>query len=228
MSTFHPLTFDILQFLPHRIIPGTAPSNAAPINRVGQQAAKQLTLDINAAAMESIYSGDIVELNVHVAPMGNGGLNGVTETEVEAGTDLTNSITHKLEPDQTVVFKKVVRLMLQGNGREETRPKHVLGPAGTGKTCLIFAILDAARSKGKEFICTSFNAITATAIVGGNTFSGDFFWHPKLHQKRPSPFSRDKLIKFLYYHGFGVKFAARDCNSIVMGIIVEGISTFDP
>jgi sigma54-dependent transcription regulator len=53
-------------------------------------------------------------------------------------------------------------------------PKLVLGPAGTGKTHLIFAVLDAARSKGKEFICASFNAITAMAI-GGDTFTAAFF-----------------------------------------------------
>jgi hypothetical protein len=207
--------------------PGATTNNAAPLHRVGQQAASELSLDLDASAMEKIYSGDSMELNIHAAPVGNGGLNGVTQTEVEAEADPTNSKTHKLEPDQTVVFDEVVRLMLQGNGREETRPKLVLGPAGTGKTRLIFAILDAARSKGKEFICTSFNAITATAI-GGDTFSGDFFWRPELHQQRPSPFSKDELIKFLHNHGFGIKFAARDFNDIVVGIIVEEISTFSP
>jgi hypothetical protein len=200
----------------------------APINRmIGQEVAKELSLDLDPAAMETIYSADNTEFNIHVALPGNEGLNGVTQTDIEPGTDPTNSKTHKLEPDQTVVFNEVVRLLLQGNGREETRPKLVLGPAGTGKTRLIFAILDAARSKGKEFICTSFNAITATAI-GGDTFSGDFCWRPEFHQRHPTPFSRDQLIKFLHNHGFGVKFAARDFNDIVVGIILEEISTFSP
>ena len=106
-------------------------------------------------------------------------------TKVEPSSDATKSKTHKLEPDQAIVFDKAVRLMLQQNGHEETKPKLVLGPAGTGKTRLIFALLDAARSRGKEFICTSFNAITATAI-GGDTFSGDLFWRPVIHISQPT------------------------------------------
>ena len=203
----------------HRTIPG--------INRVGQQLAKELRVDLDAAAMERIYSGDNVDLNAHVAPVGNGGLNGVTSTEVEPGTDPTNSKTHELEPDQAVVFDEIMHLMLQGNGCQETKPMLVLGPTGTGKTHLIFAILDAARSKNKEFICTSFNAITATAI-GGDTFSGDCFWRPELHQRHPSPFKPDELVKFLNNHGFGVKFAERDFNDVVVGIIIEEVSTFSP
>ena len=74
-----------------------------------------------------------MELNTHVAPIGNEGLNNVTPTKVEPSTDPTKSKTHKLKSDQAIVFDKVVRLMLQQNGREETKPKLVLGPAGTGK-----------------------------------------------------------------------------------------------
>jgi hypothetical protein len=168
-----------------------------------------------------------LELITHVAPVGNEGLNNVAPTKVEPSSDATKSKTHKLEPDQAIVFDEVVRLMLQQNGHEETKPKLVLGPAGTGKTRLIFALLDAARSKGKEFICTSFNAITATAI-GGDTFSGDFFWRPEVHQQHPSPFNADELVKFLRNHGFGVEFAARNFNDIVAGITLEEISTFSP
>jgi DNA-binding NtrC family response regulator len=141
---------------------------------LGQQAAKRLVLDLDPAAMEILFPDDnYVEFNVDIAPLKNGRLPGTTRTEVEATTDPTNSKTHKLEPDQTDIFNKVVRLVLQQNQQEETRPNLVVGPAGTGKTSLIFAILDATKSKGKEFIRTSFNAITATAI-GGDTFSGDF------------------------------------------------------
>ena len=52
--------------------PGASANNAAPLHWVGQQVARELSLDLDAAAMETIYSGDSVELNVHVAPMGNG------------------------------------------------------------------------------------------------------------------------------------------------------------
>jgi hypothetical protein len=197
------------------------------MNSVGQQTAKDLTLRPNKDLMEKIYSGDSEELNVHVAPTGIGRLNGVIETEVEADADPTNSETHKLEADQTVVFNNVVRWIHQGNEREETKPMLVLGPAGTGKTHLILAILDAARFKGKEFICTSFNAITATAI-GGDTFSGDFFWHPEVHQRHPSPFNNDELVKFLHNHGFGIDEVASQFNNKVVGIILEEISTFSP
>jgi hypothetical protein len=177
--------------------------------------------------MERIYLDNYAELDVHVVPHGNGGLHVTTQAEVEAEADPINSEMHKLEPDQKVVFDEVIRLMQQRNGQEETRPILVLGPAGTGKTRLIFAILEAVRSKNKEFICTSFNAITATAI-GGDTFSGDFFWHPKEHLQRPSTFSADELLKFLRNHGFGNKFAAHMFNDIVIGIVLEEISTFSP
>jgi hypothetical protein len=79
--------------------------------------------------------------------------------------------------------------------------------------------------KKKEFICTSFNAITATAI-GGDTVSGDFFWHLEVHQQHPSPFSADGLVTFLRNHGFGVEFAVRNFNDIVAGITLEEISPF--
>ena len=205
-----------------------AANNVTPaINKVGQQVAKELYLDLALTAIETIYSGIPMQLNTHVAPVGNEGLNNVTPAEVEPSTDPTKSKTHKLEPDQVVVFDEVVRLMLLQNGPEETKPKLVLGPAGTGKTCLIFALLDAARSKGKEFICTSFNAITATAIKG-DTFSGDFFWRPDVHQQRPSPFNANELVKFLRNHGFGEELAARKFHDIVAGIILEEISTFSP
>ena len=46
----------------------------------------------------------------------------------------------------------------------------------------------------KEFICTSFNAITATAI-GGDTFSGDFFWRPEVHQQHSSALNENDLAK---------------------------------
>jgi hypothetical protein len=229
-TRFHPLTFDMPQFflVVHRMAPlGTATNNTGPINLVGKQVATEHRLDINIEIMEAIYSGDNAELNVHLAPVTDGGLNSKMPTEVEPGPDPTNSQTHKLESDQAVVFDEVVRLMLQGNEGEERRPRLVLGPAGTGKTRLIFAILDAARSKGKEFICTSFNAITATAI-GGDTFSGDFLWHPEAHQRESSKFSQDDLIKFLHNHGFGIDSAGRDFNEVVVGIILEEISTFSP
>jgi hypothetical protein len=206
---------------------GATADNTAPINCVGQQVAKDLCLPLDATTMETIYSDDNVELDIPVVSVGNEGLNGMMQTEVEAGADPTNSKTHKLEADQTVVFNDVVHLMLQGNEREDTRPMLVLGPAGTGKTHLIFAILDAAKSKGKKFICTSFNAITAIAI-GGNTFSGDFCWRPEFHQQHPSPFNNDQLVKFLHNHGFGVKVAAHDFRDVVVGIILDEISTFSP
>jgi hypothetical protein len=155
----------------------------------------------------------------------NGGFNGVAQTEAgQSEMDPINSKTYELELDQRVVFKEVVRLILQGNDRTETRPILVLGPAGTGKTHLIFAILDAAESKAKQFICTSFNAITATAI-GGDTFSGDFLWNPKVHQQRASPFSPKELIQFVHRHGFD---NANDLKNTVVGIIIDEISTFSP
>jgi hypothetical protein len=174
--------------------------------------------------VEKIYSDD---REVPVAPVGNRGLNGVMPTEAQPGMNRTNSKTHKLEPDQAVVFDVVVRLVLQGNERKETRPNLVLGPAGTGKTHLILAILDAARSKGKEFICTSFNAIVATAI-GGDTFSGAFGWRPKVHQRDPSPFKPSELLQFLDHYRSGNAFPEGDFNSTVVGIILEEISTFSP
>jgi hypothetical protein len=82
------------------------------INQVGQQVAKELYLDLAVTAIETIYSGIPMELNTHVAPVGNEGLNNVTPTEVAPSTDPTKSKTHKLEPDQAVVFDEVARLML--------------------------------------------------------------------------------------------------------------------
>ena len=125
--------------MPHR-------NNAAPVDQVGQQVAKGLTLHLNAATMETIGFSDNVEFNAHVALLGSGGLNGMAQTEVATETDPTDCQARKLEPDQAVVFNEVARLMLQGGKeRDETKPKLVLGPAGTGKTHLIFAVLDAAR-----------------------------------------------------------------------------------
>jgi hypothetical protein len=55
----------------------------------------------------------------------------------------------------------------------------------------------------KESICTSFNAITGTAI-GGDTFSGDLFWSPaEVHQQHPSPFNENDLAKkHLHYYRY--------------------------
>jgi hypothetical protein len=131
----------MLKLLPDRLTRGAATNNVAPaINQVGQQVAKELRLDLAVPTIETIYSGIPMELNTHVAPIENKGLNDMTPTEVEPRADPTKSKTHKLEPDQAVVFDEVVCLMLQQNGREETKPKLVLGPAGTGKTRLIFAL----------------------------------------------------------------------------------------
>jgi hypothetical protein len=210
--------------------PGAAfNKDASAINQVGQQVAKEHVLHLNVPTMETIYSAtDSMECNLNIASPRNGRLNGAMETEVGAETDSIKSQRQTLDPDQMAVFDEVVRLMLQrGKEREESRPKLVLGPAGTGKTHLIFAVLDAARSKGKEFICTSFNAITATAIEG-DTFTGDFFWRPETHQHHSCPFSPEQLIKFHHNHGFSDKCAACDFNNTVVGIILEEISTFSP
>jgi hypothetical protein len=136
--TFHPLTyFDMLKFFHDRMTRGAVTNIVTPpVNQVGQQVDKKLCLNLAVTAIKIIYSGIPMELNTHVAPVGNQGLNNMTPTEVEPGKDPTKNKTHNLEPDQTVVFDQVVRLMLQQNGGEETKPKLVLGPAGTGKTRL--------------------------------------------------------------------------------------------
>ena len=48
--------------------PDAAANNVAAINRVGQQVAKELILDLDAAAIDAVYSDDHVELNIDVAP----------------------------------------------------------------------------------------------------------------------------------------------------------------
>jgi hypothetical protein len=230
LHTFHLFMFNMSQFLVCRMTPGAALNKvASAVNQAGQQAAKEHVLHLDVPTMETICSTtDSMEFNLNVASPRNGRLNGAMETEVEAETDSIESQRQKLDPDQTAVFDEVVRLMLQrGKEREESRPKLVLDPAGTGKTHLILAVLDAARSKGKEFVCTSFNAVTATAI-GGDTIAGDFFWHPETHQHHSSPFSPEKPIKFHHNHGFSDKCAACDFNNRVAGIIPEEISTLSP
>jgi hypothetical protein len=123
----------MLKYLRDRMT-GAATNNVTPaINQVGQRKAKELRFDLAVTAIKTIYSGIPMELNTHIAPVGNEGLNNVTPTEVQPGTDPTKSKRYKLEPDQAVVFDEVVCLMLQQNGREATKPKLVLGPSGTGK-----------------------------------------------------------------------------------------------
>ena len=207
-----------------------ATNNSVPfIERVGQKVANRLTLEINKDTMDTLYSGNNFELNDDILSSRNRRLNHTTDTLEEAKADALNSKTYKLEADQTAVFNEVVRLILQKETtqKEERRPMLVLGPAGTGKTRLIFAILDAARSMDKDFICTSFNAITATAI-GGDTFSGDFFWRPEAHQHHTSSFSKEEITKFLRNHGFGTTFPADTFNDRIVGIVLEEISTFSP
>jgi hypothetical protein len=228
-STFPFLTFHAPQFFLRRTTSSLDAANASGGNLVGPKRAKELSLRLDASAMEACkFDDNNVEPKVPFTPLEDGKLNDVTQTKVCTSADPTNSKTYRLEPDQKLVFDEVVQLMVvRGGGHEETKPMLVVGPAGTGKTHLIFAILDAAKSKGKKFICTSFNAITATAI-GGDTFSGGFCWRPDPHLQRPSPFESHELIQFLQNHGFSDEHPAGDFNEVVVGIIVEEISTFSP
>jgi hypothetical protein len=177
--------------MPH----GLATNSPASVNQIGQQVAKEHVSHINASILERIYSPDSTEFNFDVVSPTNGGLNGGMETDIEAETNCIKRLREKLEPDQRLIFDDVVRLMLQrGEDGEASRLQLILGPAGSGKTHLISAVLDAAKRKSKDYIRTSFKAMLATAI-GGNTFTGEFFWQPATHHHRSSPLTPEQLIK---------------------------------
>ena len=153
--------------------------------------------------------------------MGHDNLSSSTYFHLPDHADPLKSSTYNLEGVQAQVFDEVVK-HLEEPGRSGGQLL-ATGPAGTGKTVLIKAVLNAAHSQKKKFIRTSFNALVALAI-GGDTFSGTMKWNPQQkHNERSPPFTAQEQDAFLRRNGL-----SKETIDSLFGIILDEISTFSP